>query len=490
MAYNIDRYDGTPIAVVEDGTVDSTLDIKLIGKNYAGYGEIQNENFVFLLENFAGPNPPGKKISGQVWFDSNSKKLKFFDGAKFRTTGGAEVSATAPTGLTSGDLWFDTANDQVSVWNGTEFILVGPQGVQGAGTTQMRSRNLRDVFGVDHPCIEAVSDDAVVFVISKDEFLLDSAVNPITGFTRIKKGTTLAYTNDVTGVANTGSEFVYWGTASDSLRLGGKLAIEYITSVDAAFQGLASFTDFGLTVGDDDDFKISVVGGNIPVIQNQVGTTIEFRTTIGGTTSTTPLRLVGNHVLPGTDNVHDIGSPVAKFKTIYAYSFDGTSTRSDALNLNGTYRTAATSATANTIAGRDSSGNISANLFEGTATSARYADLAEKYLTDQEYEVGTVVSVGGTAEVRESMSGDMAIGVISGKPAFKMNSDLEGGQYVALKGRVPVKVIGKIKKGDRLVPTDNGCAVRAEPHNYTEVFGLALDTSDDTSVKLIESVIL
>jgi hypothetical protein len=88
------------------------------------------------------------------------------------------------------------------------------------------------------------------------------------------------------------------------------------------------------------------------------------------------------------------------------------------------------------------------------------------------------------------MSGDMAIGVISGKPAFKMNSDLEGGQYVALKGRVPVKVIGKIKKGDRLVPADNGCAVRAEPHNYTEVFGLALDTSDDTSVKLIESVIL
>jgi hypothetical protein len=53
MAYTINKYDGSQVTVIADGTIDNTLDIKLIGKNYAGYGEVQNENLVFLLENFA-----------------------------------------------------------------------------------------------------------------------------------------------------------------------------------------------------------------------------------------------------------------------------------------------------------------------------------------------------------------------------------------------------------------------------------------------------
>ena len=98
MAYTIDRYNGTTLTVVQDGTVDQTTDIKFVGKNYAGYGEIQNENFLNLLENFSGANQPPRAISGQVWYDSGANKLKFYDGSKFRTTGGAEVSATAPAG--------------------------------------------------------------------------------------------------------------------------------------------------------------------------------------------------------------------------------------------------------------------------------------------------------------------------------------------------------------------------------------------------------
>ena len=66
MAYTIDRYNGTTLTVVQDGTVDQTTDIKFVGKNYAGYGEIQNENFLNLLENFSGANQPPRAISGQV----------------------------------------------------------------------------------------------------------------------------------------------------------------------------------------------------------------------------------------------------------------------------------------------------------------------------------------------------------------------------------------------------------------------------------------
>ena len=80
MAYTIDRYSGVTLVVVEDGTVDQTTDIKLVGKNYAGYGEIQNENFLHLLENFSGAAQPPNAISGQIWFDATSSKLKFYDG--------------------------------------------------------------------------------------------------------------------------------------------------------------------------------------------------------------------------------------------------------------------------------------------------------------------------------------------------------------------------------------------------------------------------
>ena len=77
MAYQIDRYNNTLLTTVEDGTVDQTTDLKFIGKNYAGYGEIQNENFLFLLENFAGANQPPRAITGQIWFETGNSKLKF-----------------------------------------------------------------------------------------------------------------------------------------------------------------------------------------------------------------------------------------------------------------------------------------------------------------------------------------------------------------------------------------------------------------------------
>ena len=174
MAYTIDKYNRTVLTVVEDGTLDQTTDIKLVGKNYAGYGEIQNENFVFLLENFSGSTAPPKAISGQIWFDSGQSKLKFYDGSKWRTTGGAEVLPTAPAGLTQGDFWWDTSNEQLYAYNGSDFVLVGPQDA-GDGVTQMQSRSVRDTSNVTHSVIVSVVNDTVLHVISNEEFVIDSA---------------------------------------------------------------------------------------------------------------------------------------------------------------------------------------------------------------------------------------------------------------------------------------------------------------------------
>jgi hypothetical protein len=129
------------------------------------------------------------------------------------------------------------------------------------------------------------------------------------------------------------------------------------------------------------------------------------------------------------------------------------------------------------------------NTVFAKATSALYADLAEKYLADQEYEIGTVLAVGGNAEVTACRIGDRAIGAVSENPAYKMNDGLENGTYVALKGRVPVKVIGTVRKGQRLVAHNNGCAVAGVAH-ADDVFAVALESSDDVGVKLVEALIL
>jgi len=493
MPYNINKYNGTLATTVEDGTVDNTFDIKLIGKNVAGYGEVQNENFVFLLENFANSSEPPRKITGQIWYDSANKKLKFYDGTKFKTTGGAEIGSSAPTGLSEGDFWFNTNTNQLYAWSGAEFILVGPQAVVNAGTTELRSRSVTDTLGGTFPIIEAIVDDVTIYIISSAEFTLDNAINEIIGFDEIKKGITLVHTEASTNGV-TQNDYVYHGTSSNALKLGGVDASNFVRSDVSQYPtAIQRFADIGYTVGNDNDLRV-FIDGTTPTISNDISSAITFTTYDGGIK--TPLKLVGSNILPGTNNATNLGSLTAgpgntelRFATIYATSFNGTATTSASLNVGATARTASTSVGINTIAARDGSGDLYANIFHGTATEAQYADLAEIYATDVEYEVGTVVTVGGEKEVTASKFGDRAIGVVSANPAYLMNKDAEG-QAIALKGRVPVKVVGAVKKGDRLVASDNGHAIIATMHQYADVFAIALETSTDTLTKTIEAVIL
>jgi hypothetical protein len=128
-----------------------------------------------------------------------------------------------------------------------------------------------------------------------------------------------------------------------------------------------------------------------------------------------------------------------------------------------------------TIVARDSVGDIRATFFRGTGTSALYADLAEKYLADAEYPIGTVMTVGGKAEVTAITTSDCyVIGVISEKPAYRMNEGLDGGTYIALTGRVPVLVDGHVVKGDPIWPYKDGkgCTVS----NGKQPFAIALES--------------
>jgi hypothetical protein len=646
MAYTINRWDSTAIAVIEDGTVNQSLDVKLIGKNYAGYGEIQNENTVHMLENFAGATSPSSAIRGQLWYDTANKKLKLHNGEivgtvkQWKTIGGAEYNISEPAYANNGDFWFDTTRDQLKVRNGDEWLAIGPQSA-GSGTTQMISKQ---VLGKDTPSsastarslIIAYINNDPVYIISKEEFYLDSddADSVIPGYSLLKKGLTLQNTDPVTGVSGVTTSHYYWGTAGNALRLGGFPAADYVRSGASSFTATVRFSDLGYTVGDSNDLAVFIQGGTEPIIQNTTGPRIYFRVR-DGSDEKTPLVLNATVVEPGVTNTFDLGSSTKKWAEVHATSFLGIATQANELNVGGTFRLASTSAgantiaardssgdiyattfrgnatsaarlatirtingvnfdgtaniiveddtkvplnggtmtgfltlnalptnplhaatknyvdskfgvggtlpiasggtnattvenartnldvpsrtglgasgtwsitagnasalntfvdspsaTANTIARRDSSGNLTANVFNGVATAARYADLAEKYLTDNDYEVGTVMMVGGEKEMTACGFGTRAVGAISGNPAYMMNSGLEGGQYVALKGRVPVKVTGRVNKGDRMVAAAGGVAVVSTLHTHVDAFAVALESSDNTDIKLVECLIL
>ena len=122
----------------------------------------------------------------------------------------------------------------------------------------------------------------------------------------------------------------------------------------------------------------------------------------------------------------------------------------------------------------------------GQASSALYADLAEKYTTDAEYSPGTIVSVGGDEEMTQATSEDDYIaGVISTQPAFLMNNAIDG-QDIALVGRVPVRVVGSVSKGQPVFVANNGCA---SANGQGKIVGIAIETNSDLGEKNVECML-
>ena len=495
MAYVINKYDGTVVATVEDGTVNQTLDIKLIGKNYAGYGEIQNENSLFMLENFAREVPPPNAVRGQLWYDTLNKKMKFYTGDQlagnkvWKTAGGVDAGVVEPNNSTEGDLWFDTGVMQLKVRTSNGWLVIGPQAA-GEGVTQMVSRMVKATDGRLYPIIAATVEDEVVYIISKDSTVFTIDRNDANNADIKDSYTTIGKGLNLPNATTSTTEAQYRGTATNSLKLEGLGANAFIQVSNPVFVNTASFSNTGFTVGDNDNLKVYTSGVN-PVLETITGSNILFRVQ-NNTVTTTPLVITADGVEPGITDTYNLGSPSKKWRTIYATNIDGISSKADTLLLDGGYRYAiSATASASTIVGRTPDGNIVGNLFQGIATAARYADLAEKYLADEMYPIGTVVVIGGEKEITASKFGKRALGVVSENPAFMMNSSQVDGTYIALKGRVPVFVNGPVKKGDELIADDNGVATAIYDAEYaSKVFAIALEDNDYSGITLIECAIL
>ena len=301
MPYTIDYSQNNKTAiVVNDGTIDTSTSVGLIGKNYTRFGETLNENMLHLLENFA--------------------------------------NTFAPSNPTEGQLWYDTANSQLKVYdNGVWSILLS-----GAGTTKIEFRNRKDTGGNFHKTIEMIVDSNIVTITCDDT--------------------------------------TAWTPHNDEKLEDGTTALS---------------TQF-------------------PTIQSGV--------TMNNTTH---------------------------------------------------YK------------------------FRGIATSAEYADLAERYEADAEYEAGTIVKIGGEKEITQTTTASdiKAFGIISTAPGFEMNAAAGTDAthpFVALSGRVPCKIIGKIGKGDRVVSSGTPGVGMLAPDDYSwkEVIGRTLSEWESTTeIGTIEVVV-
>ena len=191
MSYTINKFGGEQLIVLEDGTIDTSTTLGLVGRNYVGYGETQNENFVWLLENFANSNPPARPLLGQTWYNSDSKLLHVYDGTKWVVVGAAVLSLTAPVDAAQGELWLNTTTSQLFVWDGVAWKFIGPEDVQGFGTTRARSTTLLDEAGTTHPVILMTVDGNVIAISTSTAFTINPTVAPA-GFANLVAGITVS----------------------------------------------------------------------------------------------------------------------------------------------------------------------------------------------------------------------------------------------------------------------------------------------------------
>ena len=205
MAYIVNKFSGAQLIVLEDGTIDTSTSLGLVGRNYVGYGETQNENFVFLLENFANESPPSRPLQGQIWFNTTTNLTYAYDGATWSPIGAAVLSATAPTESNAGALWLDTTANQLKIYTGAAWTLIGPEVVAGFGSTRARATSLDDSVGNPRPVVILETDGIAFAICTAQAFTINSS-NSVVGFENnliagINLSSTAKVKGDITGNA-------------------------------------------------------------------------------------------------------------------------------------------------------------------------------------------------------------------------------------------------------------------------------------------------
>jgi hypothetical protein len=305
MAYTINLTDGTIFATIADGTINTSSNMILVGKNYAGYGEFLNENYIHLLENASNTTPPTAPLTGQLWWDKSTGLMKVYNGATFKVISAATASSTAPTSNVAGDLWYDTVNAQLKVYTGAAFLLVGPQFTAGQGKSGAIVETITDNTSVSHVVINLFVQDSLVGIVSKDAAF--TPITPISGFTTVRPGITLS--------TLVGSQIpLFQGTATDAQTLDGVDSTGFLlrnqNQTTTGTFGVLNNT--GLSVGANSDFRVGVVGTTATIYNQTSGGNIAFNVNISGTPTQVMLINGATGIVSGANGIYANYADVAE----------------------------------------------------------------------------------------------------------------------------------------------------------------------------------
>jgi hypothetical protein len=578
MAYTINLTDGSVFATVNDGTVNTASSMTLVGKNYAGYGEFLDENFIHLLENGSNTSAPVAPLTGQLWWDKTNNLLKVYNGSIFKTISAATASATQPSSNVQGDLWYDTTNQQVKVYTGTSFIVVGPAFTSTEGTAGAIPETVNDNTATPHYVTGLYVAGTRVGLVSKDSNFTAAAPTS-TLVPTVFKGITMSNSADTvfagnvrnggnvvitaagattavvqsTGVLITGFNSVTGNVIGGNISTAGLVtASGNVTGANVVTTGLVTVT--GNVIGGNVTTAGNVVatglvsaGGNVTggnlvtagVVTatgnitggNIITTALVQSANVSATANVQAGNLRTTGLVSATGNVTSaanvagtyfigngsqltglsLGVSVTKFENGTSKGEVNVPNGNIAFTVAGTANVVVIDTTtvyANVVSvqsiaktGSNGVGNIGSsgsyfNQVFATATTALYADVAERFEADALLEPGTVVELGGIKEITKANRdlSENVFGVISTRPAYTMNGGAgedDTHPRVAMTGRVPVKVIGYVKKGDRLVSAGSGQARAAQLGEATafNVIGRSLVDKPTPEPGTIEAIV-
>ena len=198
MSYKLNKTDGSLLVELQDGVIDTTSsDITLVGRNYKGFGEYINENFIKLTESFASTSAPENAIAGQLWYDTSDQRLKIYNGTTFRIAGGPIISSSQPS-MVAGDLWIDNEQNKLYFFDGTDVVAVGPNYTATQGKTLLEAVTMIDTSGQTRAILAQYIQGNLIGIHSAKEFTprTEDVLLPYAAGRVIKVGFNPLYTAD------------------------------------------------------------------------------------------------------------------------------------------------------------------------------------------------------------------------------------------------------------------------------------------------------
>jgi len=290
MSYRLNKTNGELLVELADGQIDTTsADVALVGRNYTGWGEVFNENFIALAENFANTSAPDAPLKGQLWYDTNQQRLKIYNGTEFRTAGAPIVSSSRPS-LVQGDIWIDNKNQKLYFYDGNEqneITLVGPAYDQQQGKSGLEVESVIDKNFLERVIIKMFIGGELFAVITRNSFKL-TGDNKIEGYPEDTDNSRFQSFDPGFNLAN--SNFFFRGTAESARSLvdnEGNIsqltdflpATENAETTGSLFINNSNGISIGIQNTPYSSFKLK---GTTTTIENQLaGNDIEFRTKTG-----------------------------------------------------------------------------------------------------------------------------------------------------------------------------------------------------------------